>query len=64
MGLSSLIATYVRLKKKADKIIQACSRYGVIEANIKIFDYRELETIDLEKLPFYRVKYSKADLGS
>lgn len=61
-GLFSLGMTYFYIRKSSDLIIQACSRYGVIEANIKVFDYRDLETINLERLPFPSIKYSREDL--
>lgn len=62
-GLVSLAATYLFIRKSGSLIAQACSHYGVIEANIKVFDYRELETIDLERSPYQRIRYDKADLA-
>lgn len=62
-GVISLIATYVYLKRSSTLMVQACSQYGVIEANIKTFDYRELETIDLDRLPFRTIKYDRRELA-
>lgn len=62
-GLVSLAATYLFIRKIGGMIAQACSHYGVIEANIKVFDYRELETIDLERSPYQRIRYDRADLA-
>lgn len=62
-GIISLIANYVCLKRSSTLMVQACSQYGVIEANIKTFDYRELETIDLDRLPFRTIKYDRRELA-